>query len=69
VLASRRACRTQLWSIFRAPLSTGADYGLTLLPTKNLNAAQLALFILSQQGRAILAKSRFDPPLLLAQPH
>ena len=42
------------------PLSTGADYGLTLLPTKNPNAAQLALFILSEEGQTILAKSGFD---------
>jgi ABC-type molybdate transport system substrate-binding protein len=28
-------------------LSTGADYGMTLLPTRNQSAAALALFILS----------------------
>lgn len=49
-------------------LSTGADYGLTLLPTKNPNAGQFALFILSQEGQAILARNGFDAPLLLARP-
>jgi molybdate transport system substrate-binding protein len=45
-------------------LETAADYGLTLLPTKNDSAASLALFILSQDGQKILAKSGFDAPLL-----
>lgn len=52
-----------------AELATGADYGLTVLPTKNPNAAELALFVLSQQGQAILAKDGFDAPLLIARPH
>jgi molybdate transport system substrate-binding protein len=45
-------------------LETAADYGLTLLPTKNDSAASLALFMLSQDGQKILAKSGFDAPLL-----
>jgi molybdate transport system substrate-binding protein len=45
-------------------LETAADYGLTLLPAKNDNAASLALFILSQDGQQILAKNGFDTPLL-----
>ena len=45
-------------------LATSADYGLTLLPTKNVNAAALALFILSQDGQTILAKNGFTAPLL-----
>jgi ABC-type molybdate transport system substrate-binding protein len=49
-------------------LETAADYGLTLLPTKNDNAASLALFILSQEGQQILAKNGFDAPLLMRGP-
>jgi molybdate transport system substrate-binding protein len=45
-------------------LATSAAYGLTLLPTKNTNAAALALFILSQDGQKILAKNGFSAPLL-----
>jgi molybdate transport system substrate-binding protein len=45
-------------------LETAADYGLTLLPTNNDNAASLALFILSQDGQQILTKNGFDAPLL-----
>jgi molybdate transport system substrate-binding protein len=45
-------------------LATSAAYGLTLLPTKNPNAAALALFILSQDGQSILAKNGFSAPLL-----
>jgi molybdate transport system substrate-binding protein len=52
-----------------AELATGADYGLTVLPTKNPNAAQFAFFILSQEGQTILAKNGFDAPLLIARPH
>ncbi len=33
-------------------LATGADYGLTLLPTKNANAADFAFFILSPEGQS-----------------
>jgi len=45
-------------------LATSADYGLTLLPTKSVNAAALALFILSQDGQKILANDGFAAPLL-----
>lgn len=48
-------------------LATGADYGLTVLPTKNPNAAALALFILSEDGQKILAQNGFDAPLALPQ--
>ena len=48
-------------------LATGADYGLTLLPTDNENAAKFALFILSQDGQAILARNGFAAPLLLSE--
>jgi ABC-type molybdate transport system substrate-binding protein len=47
-----------------AELATSADYGLTLLPTRNDHAAALALFILSQDGQKILAKNGFAAPLL-----
>jgi molybdate transport system substrate-binding protein len=50
-------------------LATGADYGLTLLPTKNENAALLAFFILSPEGQAILLRNGFDAPLLAEQGH
>jgi molybdate transport system substrate-binding protein len=46
-------------------LSTGADYGLTLLPTNNPNAAKFAFFLLSQDGQKILSQNGFDAPLLL----
>jgi molybdate transport system substrate-binding protein len=57
-------------TVVRLPpeLETAADYGLTLLPTKNDNAAALALFILSQDGQQILAKNGFDAPLLVHGP-
>ncbi len=45
-------------------LATGADYGLTLLPTKNDHATALMVFILSQDGQKLLAKNGFDAPLL-----
>jgi molybdate transport system substrate-binding protein len=45
-------------------LEVGADYGLTLLPTRSEPAARLALFILSHSGQAILAKHGFEAPLL-----
>lgn len=45
-------------------LATGADYGLTLLPTKNENAAAFALFILSQDGQNLLSQNGFDAPLM-----
>jgi molybdate transport system substrate-binding protein len=48
-------------------LSTGADYGLTLLPTNNPNAAKFALFLLSQDGQKIFAQNGFDAPLLLRE--
>ncbi len=52
---------------FPPELATGADYGLTLLPTRNANAAALALFILSQDGQKLLAQNGFDAPLLVQQ--
>jgi molybdate transport system substrate-binding protein len=48
-------------------LATGADYGLTLLPANNGNAASLALFILSQDGQTILSRNGFDAPLLSSE--
>jgi len=51
---------------FPPALATGADYGLTLLPTGSVPAARLALFILSDSGQAVLAKNGFDAPLLRA---
>jgi molybdate transport system substrate-binding protein len=48
-------------------LATGADYGMTLLPTRNQNAAALALFILSEEGQKIIAQNGFDAPLLPRQ--
>lgn len=48
-------------------LATGADYGLTLLPTKNDSAAALAFFILSPDGQNILAQNGFEAPLLSPQ--
>jgi molybdate transport system substrate-binding protein len=45
-------------------LATAAAYGLTLLPTQNANAGELALFILSGDGQKILAKNGFTAPLL-----
>lgn len=52
-----------------AGLATGADYGLTALPTKNQNTAALVFFILSQDGQSILARNGFDAPLLLQGQH
>jgi molybdate transport system substrate-binding protein len=50
-------------------LATGADYGLTVLPTKNDNTAALVFFILSQSGQIILARNGFEAPLLLPEQH
>lgn len=50
-----------------AQLATGADYGLTVLPTQNPNAAALALFILCHDGQKLLAQNGFDAPLLSPQ--
>jgi ABC-type molybdate transport system substrate-binding protein len=50
-------------------LATGANYGLTALPTKNPNTAELAFFILSQGGQEILAQNGFDAPLLISGSH
>jgi molybdate transport system substrate-binding protein len=50
-------------------LATGADYGLTLLPTKNDNAVAFALFVLAQDGQKILARNGFDAPLLAQDEH
>jgi len=44
-----------------APLAVGADYGLTVLKGARPAAAQLAQFILSSDGQAILAKHGFGP--------
>ena len=44
-------------------LSVGAQYGLTLIKDANPEAAGLALYILSQEGQAILAKYGFETPL------
>jgi ABC-type molybdate transport system substrate-binding protein len=49
-------------------LATGADYGLTLLPTKNQSAAAFALFILSPDGQNILSQNGFDAPLMPQHP-
>lgn len=50
-----------------ADLAMGADYGLTVLPTKNANAATFAMFVLSPDGQAILEKEGFEAPLLSPQ--
>jgi molybdate transport system substrate-binding protein len=47
-----------------ADLATGADYGLTVLPTKNENAPTFAFFVLSPEGQNILSRNGFDAPLL-----
>ncbi len=39
---------------------------MTVLNGASPNAARLALFILSQAGQSVLAKSGFDAPLLAA---
>ena len=46
-------------------LATGADYRLTLLPTKKANAADFAFFVLSLEGQTILSHNGFDAPLLV----
>jgi molybdate transport system substrate-binding protein len=42
-----------------APLSVGADYGMTVINNASPNAKKLADFILSPDGQAILAKHGF----------
>ncbi|WP_332682526.1 molybdate ABC transporter substrate-binding protein [Bosea sp. (in: a-proteobacteria)] len=43
-------------------LAVGADYGLTVLNGASPNGYRLAMFILSPQGQAILAKHGFSAP-------
>uniref|UniRef100_UPI003BA8CD1F molybdate ABC transporter substrate-binding protein n=1 Tax=Stappia sp. TaxID=1870903 RepID=UPI003BA8CD1F len=43
-------------------LSVGADYGLTVMQGASRNAWTLAMYILSPEGQAILAKYGFDAP-------
>lgn len=43
-------------------LSVGADYGLTVVKAAPDEAGELAQFILSSQGQAILARYGFAPP-------
>ena len=45
-------------------LTVGADYGLTLMNGASPNAARLAMFILAQEGQAILARHGFAAPTL-----
>jgi molybdate transport system substrate-binding protein len=48
-------------------LATGADYGMTLLQTRNQGAEALALFILSEEGQKIISQNGLDAPLLPRQ--
>jgi molybdate transport system substrate-binding protein len=43
-------------------LAVGADYGLTVLNKASLNGYRLAMYILSPQGQAILARHGFAAP-------
>lgn len=52
---------------FPTKLRVGADYGLSVIVTKNPNASELAFFILSQEGQRILAQNGFDAPLLVSR--
>ncbi len=45
-------------------LAVGADYGLTVMSEASPNAGWLAMFILSRQGQAILARHGFGAPTL-----
>ena len=45
-----------------APLAVGAEYGMILLEERP-EAARLALFILSPEGQAVLARHGFEAPL------
>jgi molybdenum ABC transporter molybdate-binding protein len=47
-----------------AALAVGADYGLTVMAGASPNAWRFAMFILSQDGQAILAKHGFAAPTL-----
>jgi ABC-type molybdate transport system substrate-binding protein len=51
-----------------AELAVGAEFGLTVLADASPVAATLALFILAQEGQAILADHGFDAPLLIEAP-
>jgi hypothetical protein len=57
--------------VVRLPLglSSGADYGLTVLPPKNENSTALVFFIFSQNDQSILARNGFEAPLLLRGHH
>jgi molybdenum ABC transporter molybdate-binding protein len=47
-----------------AALAVGADYGLTVMNGASPNAWRFAMFILSQDGQAILARHGFAAPAL-----
>ncbi|MDP3254604.1 molybdate ABC transporter substrate-binding protein [Bosea sp. (in: a-proteobacteria)] len=45
-------------------LTVGAEYGLTVMSGASPNAGRLAMFILAQEGQAILARHGFSAPTL-----
>lgn len=62
VLAAREVPGLEILAVPPA-LGVGADYGLVVL-SQRPEAGGLALFLLSQEGQAILAGHGFDAPLL-----
>ncbi|MGE3868708.1 MAG: molybdate ABC transporter substrate-binding protein [Pseudorhodoplanes sp.] len=48
-------------------LAVGADYGLTVMAESSANGYKLAMFILSPEGQAVLAKHGFAAPGAVAQ--
>ena len=51
-----------------ASLAVGADYGLVVMRDAPLGAHRFALYVMSGEGQAVLARYGFDAPALLSQP-
>lgn len=64
VLAKKQVPRLQIVNL-PAELAVGANYGMLVLDKQQVEAWQLALFILSPQAQAILATYGFEAPLAL----
>lgn len=63
VLAQKELPSLQILAIPDS-LSVGANYGLMVLDNAQDESAELAMYILSHDGQAILAKYGFDAPLI-----
>ena len=66
-LAARKEHPGQQIVALPEALAVGADYGLTVMADSSASGYKLAMFILSPEGQAILAKHGFAAPGAVAQ--